>query len=58
MVCGVTIEIQFNQWKDEHGYEIANNEPYLEKKVSINIAFNEISIDRIERMNGYNAMFY
>jgi hypothetical protein len=50
--------IKFNQWKDEHGYAIANKEPYLEETISNNIAYNETTIDRIERMKNFSAMFY
>jgi hypothetical protein len=50
--------IKFNQWKDEHGYEIANKEPYLEETISNNIAYNESTIDRIERMKNFSAVFY
>jgi len=50
--------IKFNQWKDEHGYEITNREPYLEETISNNIAYNESTIDRIERMKNFSAVFY
>ena len=50
--------IRLNQWKDEYGYEIANREPYLEETISNNIAYNESTIDRIERMKNFSKMFY
>ncbi|AUD63426.1 hypothetical protein BK010_07400 [Tenericutes bacterium MO-XQ] len=50
--------IKFNQWKDEHGYEIANREPYLEETISNNIAYNESNIERIERMKNFNAYYH
>ena len=50
--------INHNQWKDEHGYEIVNREPYLESAINSNIEYNESSLDRLERMKNYNNIFF
>ena len=50
--------IKFNQWKDEHGYEITNREPYLEETISNNIAYNESNIERITRLKTFESFFY
>ncbi len=50
--------INHKQWKDEHGYEITNREPYLESAINSNIEYNESSLDRLERMKNYNNIFF
>jgi hypothetical protein len=50
--------IKFNQWKDEHGYEIANREPYLEETISSNILYNESKLDRTIRYKEFQKYFY
>lgn len=43
---------------DSSGYEILSKEPYLEESIINNILYNESTIDRIERMKNFGAMFY
>ncbi len=50
--------IKHNSWMDSLGYEILSKEPYLEESITNNIVYNESTIDRIERMKNFSAMFY
>lgn len=50
--------INHNQWKDEHGYEIVNREPYLETTINNNINYNETEIERINRGRNFKEVFY
>jgi hypothetical protein len=50
--------ISHNQWKDEHGYEIINREPYLEATINNNIDYNESEPERIQRYKTFDLFFH
>jgi hypothetical protein len=50
--------INHNQWKDEHGYEITNKEPYLEVTINNNIDYNESEPERIMRVKSIDKIFH
>ena len=50
--------INHNQWKDEHGYEIVNREPYLETTINNNIDYNESEPERIQRLKTFDFIFH
>jgi hypothetical protein len=50
--------IKHNRWKDEHGYEITNREPYLETTIDNNIDFNESEPERIMRAKEFETVFF
>jgi len=50
--------INYNQWKDEHGYEITNREPYLEVTINNNIDYNESEPERIQRTKTFDLIFH
>lgn len=50
--------ISHNHWKDEHGYEITNREPYLEATINNNIDYNESEPERIQRLKTFDFIFH
>ena len=50
--------IKHNRWKDEHGYEITNKEPYLETTIGNNIEYNESEPERIMRVKSIDEIFH
>lgn len=50
--------ISHNQWKDEHGFEIVNREPYLEATINNNIDYNESEPERIQRTHTFARLFF
>jgi len=50
--------IKHNRWKDEHGYEITNREPYLETTIDNNIDYNESEPERIQRLKTFDFIFH